>query len=256
MAAPAAPEIKKELTVKSKGLFAIAAALAVVLVTPAASHAEETEIGLGGVVGFGYSEARGNTDTLAITGNTDLRYVTGGPWAYDAQLSFVTREESSVTTEERYEARGTANYYWTENDYFFGRIDWRKDNFGGVREEWVPSVGYGRVLLDSDAHSLRGEVAVGYRSADLADGTSEEGGAVTGGLRYAWQISPSAQFIQNLIIRWSSDNTFAESETGLSTKIIGDLDAKISYIVRHNTDVPAGNRSSDFYTTIGLEYRF
>lgn len=253
MTAAAAREIKKELTVKFKGLFVT---LAAGLAAPAVLQAEETELGLGGVVGFGYAEARGNTDTLAVTGKTDLQYVTGGSWTYDSQLGFVTREESGVTTEERYEVRGTANYYLSEDDYFFGRIDWRKDNFGGVREEWVPSIGYGRVLLDSDAHSLRGEAGVGYRFADLSDGTTEEGGTVSGGLRYAWQISESAQFIQNLILRWSSNNTYAESETGLATKIIGDLDAKITYIVRHNSEVPAGNRNSDFYTNIGLEYRF
>ncbi|NGX15895.1 DUF481 domain-containing protein [Wenzhouxiangella sp. XN24] len=241
---------------KSKGLFMTLAASAAGLVAPAILQAEETEIGLGGQVGFGYAEARGNSDTLSITGNTDLQYVTEGPWLYDAKLLFVTREEASVTTEERYEARGTANYYWSEGDYFYGRIDWRKDNFGGVREEWVPSIGYGRVILDTDVHSLNGEVGVGYRFADLADGTSEEGGVLSGGLRYAWQISPSAQFIQNLLIQWSSDNTYAESETGLETTIVGNLAAKISYVVKHNTDVPAGNRNSDFYTTIGLEYRF
>jgi len=242
--------------VKSKGLLLALAGLTGGLVAPAVLHAEEVETGFGGQVGFGYAEARGNTDTLSVTGNADLQYVTGGPWLYDAKLLFVTREEASVATEERYEARGTANYYLTDGDYFYGRLDWRKDNFGGVREEWVPSAGYGRVLLDTDAHSLKGEIGLGYRFADLADGTSEESGVVSGGLRYGWQISPSARFIQNFLVQWSSDNTYAESETGLETTIVGNLAAKISYVVKHNTDVPAGNRNSDFYTTIGLEYKF
>ena len=219
-------------------------------------QAEEKEPGLNGRVGFGYAEARGNTDTLGVTGDSTLEYVTGGPWLYDARLLFVSREERNVTTEERYEARATANYYWSADNYFFGRIDWRKDNFGGVREEWVPSAGYGRVILDSERHTLRGEIGVGYRFADLADGTSEEGGAISGGLRYKWQISANAEFFQNALVQWSDDNTYLESETGLRTAIIGNLNARISYLVKHNTDVPVGRRNSDFFTNIGLEYKF
>lgn len=241
---------------KVKGVFVGAVATGLVLAVPAEVLAEETPVGLNGRVGFGYAEARGNTDTLSITGDTTMEYVTGGPWLYDAKFGFVTRDESGVTTEERYEARVSANYFWSEDNYFYGRLDWRKDNFGGVREEWVPSAGYGRVILRSDRHSLRGEVGAGYRWADLSDGTSEEGAVLSGGLRYKWQISDNAEFIQNALVQWSDDNTYLESETGLRTNIVGNLDAKISYLVKHNTDVPADRKNTDFFTNIGLEYKF
>lgn len=241
---------------KSKDLLVVTAALAVASLAPAALSAEESETGLTGRVGFSYAEARGNTDTVAVSGDSTLEYATDGPWQYDARLLFVAREESDVSTEERYEARLTANRFWTEEDYLFGRFDWRKDNFGGVREEWVPSVGYGRVILSSERHSLKAEVGAGYRFADLADGTREEGAALSTGLRYKWQISETAEFFQNALVQWSDDNTYFESETGLRTLIIGNLDAKISYIVRHNTDVPEDRNNSDFFTTIGLEYKF
>lgn|GEM_PF-3728899 len=49
-----------------------------------------------------------------------------------------------------------------------------------------------------------------------------------------------------------------ETATGLKSRtlIIGNLDARISYLVRHNTDVPEDRNNSDFFTTIGLEYKF
>ena len=240
---------------KDHMLVAVALAFAS-FVQASAAGAEEPEVGLNGAVNFGFAEARGNTDTLSITGDTTLQYVTGGPWVHDGRFLFVTRQESGATTEERYEARGTANYYWTEDDYLFGRLDWRKDNFGGVREEWVPSAGYGRVLIRNERHDLRGEVGAGYRFADLSDGTSEEGGLISGGMRYRWQISETAEFFQNALVQWTSANTYVESETGLRTSIVGNLSARFSYIVRHNTDVPDGTRNSDFFTNVGLEYKF
>ena len=239
-----------------KGIFVGAAALVMVAAAPVALQAEEPEVGLNGRVNFGLAESRGNSETLSITGDTTLQYVTGGPWVHDGRFLFVTREESGVSTEERYEARGTANYYWTEDDYSYGRLDWRKDNFGGVREEWVPSIGYGRVILRNERHDLRGELGAGYRFADLSDGTSEEGAMISGGMRYTWQISETAEFLQNALVQWSNDNTYIESETGLRTSIVGNLSARISYIIRHNTDVPEGRRNSDFFTNIGLEYQF
>jgi len=242
--------------VSHKDYLAIAAALAVASIAPAALPAEEPTPGLSGRVGFSYAESRGNTDTVAIAGDSTMQYVTDGPWLYDAKLLFVAREEGDVSTEERYEARLTANRYWTEDNYLYGRLDWRKDNFGGVREEWVPSVGYGRVILRNERHDLRGEVGAGYRFADLSDGSSEEGAVLSTGLRYKWQISESAEFFQNALVQWSDDNTYLESETGLRTAIIGNLNAKVSYIIKHNTDVPEGRRNSDFFTTVGLEYQF
>ena len=241
---------------KIYGVFVGAVAIGLVLAVPASVFAEETPVGLNGRVGFGYAEARGNTDTLSIIGDTTMEYVTGGPWSYDGTFSFVTRDDSGETTEERYAARASANYFWSDDDYFYGRLDWRKNNFGGVREEWVPSAGFGRVLLRSEQHSLHGELGAGYRWADLSDGSSEEGGVLSGGLRYKWQISATAEFIQNALVQWSDDNTYLESETGLRTNIVGNLDAKISYLVKHNTDVPAGRRNTDFFTNVGLEYKF
>src|SRR5690606_11595638 len=149
-----------------------------------------------------------------------------------------------------------ANRCWTDDNHVYARLDWRKDNFGGVREEWVPSVGYGGVILRKEQHDPKGEVGAGYRTADLADGTTEEGIALSGGLRYLWQISATAEFFENVLVQWSQDNTYLESETGLRTNIIGNLSAKISYLVKHNTDVPAGLENTDFFTNIGLEYQF
>ena len=242
----------------TRKLLRLATLTMVVALSAPAAYAEEEppKLGLNGTVGFSFSDARGNSDNRGVGGNTRLEYITDGPWRHDASFLFVAREENNIRSEERYEGRATSNYYWTEDDYLFGRVDWRKDNFGGVREEWVPGAGYGRVLLRTLKHDLRAEVGAGYRFADLADGTSEEGLALTGGVRYQWQISESAAFFQNALVQWSDDNTFLESETGLRTTIIGSLAVRISYLIRRNSDVPDDRENNDYFTNIGLEYTF
>lgn len=223
---------------------------------PVVAVAEEDGTGLKGRTGFSFAQARGNTETQAITGEAEAEYKTDGRWVYDGKLGFVTREENDVRTEERYEFRATANYYWTPENYLYGRLDWRKDNFGGVREEFVPSVGYGRVLIERENHLLKGEFGLGYRFAELSDGTEEESVLLSSGLRYLWNLSETTDVFQNLLVQWTSDNTFVESETGLSTNLVGNLNGRVTYRVRHNTDVPVGTKNSDFLTTVGLEYKF
>lgn len=237
-------------------VWGAAGAMAGLMALAAPAGAEEPPLGLSGAVAFSFAQARGNTETQAVTGDAALEYRPGNDWVYDAQLGFVTREENDNRTEERYDVRATANYFWRPEDYFFGRLEWRQDKFGGVEEVFIPSAGYGRVLIDTEKHKLNGEVGLGYRFATLSDGTDEEGVLVSTGLRYVWNVSESADFFQNVLVQWASDNTFVESETGLTTTIVGNLNARFSYRVRHNTDVPADTRNSDFLTTIGLEYQF
>lgn len=221
-----------------------------------ACFAKEPDPGLSGVASFGFSDTRGNTDARGIHARARFEHVTDGPWRHDGNFVFVTREEGGRRAEERYEARATANYFWGKQDYVFGRVEWRKNHFGGVREEWLPSLGYGRTILDDGRHDLLAEIGGGYRFAELSDGTTEYGGAISLGLRYRWEISPSAQFFQDTQLQWSRDNTFVESETGIRTTIIGNLNARLSYTVRRNSEVPEDTRNSDFFTQIGLEYEF
>jgi putative salt-induced outer membrane protein len=224
---------------------------------PATAQAEEEkELGLNGRASLAFAQSRGNTDSQATNAEAELEYVTASPWVHEARFNFLHREEDDETTDERYAVRATSNYFWTEENFFFGRLDWRKDNFGGVREEWVPTVGLGRILLNTPRHSLRAEVSAGYRWADLADGTEEEGAALGTGARYRWNVSETTTFFQNALVQWSDDNTFIESETGLTANLYGNLHGRFTYLVRRNSDVPAGSRNSDFLTSIGLEYRF
>jgi putative salt-induced outer membrane protein len=234
-----------------------AAALLLLLPGGAVLAQEETEeTGLSGKAAFGFTQSRGNTDNLGTNFDVAAEYKTAGPWTYDGRALFVKREEDGEDTDERYEAVGTANYYWSERMFAYGRLQWRKDLFGGVREEYIPTAGLGRILIDTGAHKLKGEIGAGYKFSELDDGTDQDNPVATGGLKYTWKISENAQFIQNVLAEWTQDNTYAESETALRTTIIGSLGAKFSYVVKHNTDVTDDKANTDFYTTVALDYAF
>jgi putative salt-induced outer membrane protein len=52
------------------------------------------------------------------------------------------------------------------------------------------------------------------------------------------------------------DNTFSESVTSITARLIGALNLVASYTIRNNSDVPVGTEKTDTRTAISLEYAF
>lgn len=77
-----------------------------------------------------------------------------------------------------------------------------------------------------------------------------------GEVKYQYVISPSATFNQNVQVESGDTNTYSKSETYLKLKINGNLNAKLGYEVKHNSDVPAGVDKTDTMTTVTLVYGF
>jgi putative salt-induced outer membrane protein len=73
---------------------------------------------------------------------------------------------------------------------------------------------------------------------------------------YTWVISETSEFRQDVTAEGGEDNTYVESVTALSAKLMGDLALVASYTVKHNTDVLAPLEETDTYTALSLEYKF
>ena len=77
-----------------------------------------------------------------------------------------------------------------------------------------------------------------------------------GGLYYKWLFSETADFSQDLTAEGGQDNTYIESVTAVSARLIGELTLVASYTIKHNTDVPPLTENTDTYTALVLEYKF
>jgi len=97
---------------------------------------------------------------------------------------------------------------------------------------------------------------LGARQSELADGTDQSDTILTGRLTYNWQISETASFGQAFLVESGGSNTFSESVTKLSARLVGSLALVASYTVRHNSDVLPGTETTDTFTALALEYGF
>ena len=232
----------------------IAAAL-ILPVSVKAQEAQEPESPWSGKATLGYLATSGNTENSTLNTGFEVGYA-ATKWAHLFKAKAVNASENQITTAEAYDAGWKSERTLTEHNFLFGRLDWRKDRFGGFETQFSQTVGYGRRLIDTDMHKLSAEIGAGARQSEAQDGTEDRETIATGGLYYKWLFSETAEFRQDLKVEAGAENTYLESISAVKARLVGDLALVASYTVKHNTDVPALTEKTDTYTAVSLEYAF
>ena len=187
------------------------------------------------VVTLGYLATSGNTENSTLNTAFEVGFKTG-KWAHLYKAAAINAMENKVTTAEAYDTSWKSERNLTDKDFLFGRLHWRKDRFGGFDTQFSQTVGYGRRLIDTDKHKLNGELGVGARQSEDQSGFKDDETVYRGGLDYKWKLSETAEFRQDLTAESGEANTYVESVTALSAKLLGDLALVASYTIKHNTD--------------------
>ena len=229
----------------------------VVLVFPLSLYAQEEQdkSPWAGKATLGYLATSGNTENSTLNSGFEVGY-TSGKWAHMLQAAAISASENEATTAEAYDLGWKSERKLTDHDFLFGRLQWRKDNFGAYDTQFSQTVGYGRRLLDNDEHKLNVELGVGARQSELQLGGDESETIFTAGGYYTWAFSASAEFRQAVRTEIGDANTYSESVTAVSAKLLGDLALVASYTIKNNSDVPPLTEKTDTYTALSLEYIF
>jgi putative salt-induced outer membrane protein len=238
-----------------KGIFVVAALLISGVVFAQGAAPAEEESPWSGALSLGYLATSGNTETTSYNTKFGIGYE-ADKWTHGFNASANGADETDTTTAEAYQAGWKSEYSFTEHDFLFGTVDWRKDRFSGVDQQISEAVGYGRRILDTPSHVLSVGLGVGHRQADLADGTSESGVIGRGSIDYNWIFSETAGFDQNIIIESGSDNTYIESVSAVRARLLGNFSLVLAYTIKQNSDVPVGSEKTDRLTAISVEYAF
>jgi putative salt-induced outer membrane protein len=232
------------------------AAIVIMSSTVALAQEEaEEESPWSGSVSLGYLSTSGNTDTTSYNTKFGIGYEQDR-WKHSFAAAANGAIESESTTAEAYKAGWKSEYSFSEHNFLFGTVDWRKDRFSGVDQQITEALGYGRRLIDTEKHMLSVGLGVGRRSADLADGTSESGFIGRGSVDYNWIFNEHSGFDQNIVVESGADNTYIESVSAIRAHLIGDMAVVLSYTIKHNTDVPVGSEKTDTFSAVSIEYAF
>jgi len=220
-----------------------------------AQEPTEPESPWSGKATLGYLATSGNTENSTLNTGFEVNY-TAGKWVHQFGAAAINAAENKVTTAEAYNVGWKSERKISDKDFLFGRLEWRKDLFGGYDTQFSQTIGYGRRLIDSDKHKLNAEIGAGARQSKARDGADGNETIGRGGLYYKWHFSETAEFRQDLTVESGGENTYLESVTAVSARLLGELALVASYTIKDNSDVPVGIEKTDTYTALSLEYAF
>jgi putative salt-induced outer membrane protein len=246
---------------KKRCYLLMLAGLSVVANNTLAADAEKEKSPWTSSVELGFIKTTGNTETQTTTLKADAVYEvdkwrhTGHAEGYGQESKDETTGENVVSA-ERYEVSGKSDYKFTERDYAFGLVKWKKDRFSGFEYEDTVSLGYGRKVLKQEDMELDLEIGPGIRFYKVDDGESENEALLVLAGKYWWAITDNSKFIQELNFDIGEEYTDSKSITGVQANINKTLALKFTYTLRNKSEVPAGTEKTDTEAAMTLVYNF
>ncbi len=210
---------------------------------------------------LGASLTSGNTENTNVIAKLDVD-TAANSWRHNLFGDIYYAEDDNLKSAERYSAGYKPRYFFTAQDYLFGLVRYDQDKFSFIDDRWTEVLGYGHLFLNSTAHYLDGEIGVGARqSTYVVDPStanlSEDETIGFLGAKYVGRISNTARFSEIVRVEAGEDNTFVESITGLGMTVTDTVSAKLTYTVRHNSDVVGvKGEKTDSVTGVNLVYSF
>jgi len=226
------------------------------LVLNAADEVEPATNAWKGEGELGFTSTSGNSDTENLNARLTVSRESD-QWKHIASLDSIKNKSEDETTADSLVLKGRSEYSLGEKSYAFGQLRLEDDEFSGYEFQRSLTFGAGSRFIENDKQLLDASIGLGYRSLkDRETEDTEEDSIVTAEAKYEYKISETATFNQTILIESGDENRYTESDTSLKTKINGNLAAKISYLVKRNSEVPDGIEKSDKITTISLVYAF
>lgn len=205
---------------------------------------------------LGFTSSSGNTTSDSLNARLGITR-THDQWTHNANLNVLKASTNHVSSSDSLVFKEKSQYNFAEKEYVFGNLQYENDKFSGFDYRASLAFGIGSRFIQNDSHTLDASLGLGYRtSKDTATQIINDEGIVTADAFYEYIISPNASFSEAISAESGADNTHGESLTALKTKINGNLSSKISYLIKHNSDVPVLVEKTDKIMTVSLMYSF
>ncbi len=218
---------------------------------------EAVEQGWTGNGELGLVSTTGNTNSTAL--NLKLQFVKQtDKWRHRFAGTALATSENGTRDNERYTMEIQSDRIFSETSFMFGVVRWDADKFGAYDPQQTATIGYGRQLMKSETHALKGEIGAGYRNLEeRVSGIASKEAIIRLLLDDSWQVFKSTNWINRLLIETGADNTFTQFNTGVAVSMTERFALKLGWEVRNNSRVPPGDtEKTDTVTTVNLVYNF
>jgi len=206
---------------------------------------------------FGFVNTTGNTESTAL--NMRLNFLLNREkWRHRFTATALMTSEDGINDNERYTAEIQSDRNLNEKSWLFGSFRWDADKFGSYDPQLSLTAGYGRQLMKSEKHELKGEVGAGYRKLEeRLSGDSSSEAIMRFLLDDSWQVFKTTLWTNRLLVETGSSNTFTQFNTGLTVAMTDAFAVKLGFEARNNSRIPPGDSDkTDTITSVNLVYNF
>lgn len=208
-----------------------------------------------GEVEAGASRATGNAPNFGLLGSITLKRE-GAAWTHELSARGEVQSTNGETTTERLFAAWQPNYRFDDKAYAYGLAQYERDPFAGYDSRVTLGGGLGYRPLSGERLKLKIEGGPALRRVHEVDGSVGSRLAARGSLDFAWRITPTLGFTQKTAVFIEGGDGNIIANTGLDTKLIGNLKARFSYNIQYERNPPAGTAELNTQTRATFVYGF
>lgn len=225
----------------------------------AVAWAGEVPSGWSGALDLTFVNSEGNSQSTTFIGKAKGIYDQPS-WRNTSKLDAKNASADDVRAAERYFVSTQTDMKLSSKDFVFGLLERDIDRFSGYRYEDAATVGVGRDLITSDAHSLRGDAGAGARRSVAEEGKTERDGYARFSVLWEWTVSPTMRLMQEASVEAGEERSRTRSVTTLKTQVREAWWAALTHEIKAVSDLPDDAdpdlRKRDAVTSVGLNYEF
>lgn len=201
----------------------------------------------------------GNTETSDVGLALKLSH-DGGDWIQSGEFAADYGETDSVETKNRMFAAGQIDRVFDERLSGYGRLTWERDEFSGFENRYFVGFGLAWKAINSDAMKWTVEGGPGYKVDEIratltTPAETEESFGARAGSKFEYKFNDAVSLSNNTEVVYSQTSTQISNIIALTANLWGNLSARVSLDVRHDTDPLPGFESTDTATKFSLVYK-
>jgi len=204
---------------------------------------------------IGASRSTGNSSELGLAAGLTLERK-GLKWSHKLRAQADYHRTDGQTTKEQYLFAYEPNYTLSDGLFAYGLAQYERDRFQGYSSRISASGGLGYRFIDRENMQMSVKAGPAWRRTSLVSGGTEQNLAGLGAMAFEWKIADNLKLTEEASVFLQSDNKTLTSATGLNARLNGNLSARISYSVEHDTHPPTGAVKTDTLSRFTLIYDF
>jgi putative salt-induced outer membrane protein len=216
-----------------------------------------------GALSAGYTT--GNTQTTDGGLAIKARHV-GGLWTQAADFAADYGKTDEIESKNRLAASGQIDRVFNDKWNGYTRLTWERDAFSGFDNRYFAGLGLSYKAWDTMQTAWTLEGGPGYKidevRATLATPTAPATLAMTdknfgarAGSNFRYAFNDRVALTDTSEVVYSETSTQLSNGVALTAGLMGNLSARISLDVRHDTSPPAGFKATDTATKFSLVYK-